>query len=93
MPTPKTGTVTPQVGKAVKELKAGRIEFKSDKTGGLHAVCGKLSFGESALLENAKVVVKAVQDAKPQTSKGEYLKSATLTTTQGPGIRLAVGSL
>ncbi len=93
MPTPKTGTVTPQVGKAVKELKAGRIEFKSDKTGGLHAVCGKLSFNETALIENARIVVKAVQDAKPQTSKGDYLKSATLTTTQGPGIRLAVGSL
>lgn len=93
MPTPKTGTVTPQVAKAVKELKAGRIEFKSDKTGGLHAICGKLSFNENALLENARTVVKAVQDAKPQTSKGDYLKSATLTTTQGPGIRLAMGSL
>ncbi len=93
MPTPKTGTVTPAVGKAVKELKAGRIEFKSDKTGGLHAVCGKLSFSENALLENARTVVKAVQDSKPQTSKGDYLKTITLTTTQGPGIRLAVGSL
>ena len=93
MPTPKTGTVTPAVGKAVKELKAGRIEFKSDKTGGLHAICGKLSFAENALLENIRIVVKAVQDSKPQTSKGDYLKTATLTTTQGPGIRLAVGSL
>lgn len=93
MPTPKTGTVTPQVGKAVKELKAGRIEFKSDKTGGLHAVCGKLSFAENALVENARAVVKAVQDAKPPVSKGDYLKSVTLTTTQGPGFRLALGSL
>ncbi len=93
MPTPKTGTVTPAVGKAVKELKAGRIEFKSDKTGGLHAICGKLSFAENALLENARVVIKAVQDSKPPISKGDYLKTVTLTTTQGPGFRLSLGSL
>ena len=93
MPTPKTGTVTPTVGRAVKELKAGRIEFKSDKTAGLHAVCGKLSFTENALLENARSVIRAVQDAKPPVSKGDYMRSATLTTTQGPGIRLALNAL
>ena len=66
MPTPKTGTVTPQIAKAVKELKAGRIEFKSDKTAGLHAVCGKLSFSEEAILENARAVIKrfAIQSLK-----------------------------
>ncbi|HOE68277.1 MAG TPA: 50S ribosomal protein L1 [Candidatus Omnitrophota bacterium] len=93
MPTPKTGTVTPQIGKAVKELKAGRIEFKSDKTAGLHAVCGKLSFSEEALLENARAVIKAVRDSKPPISKGEYLKSVTISATQGPGLKLNTGAL
>lgn len=93
MPTPKTGTVTPNVGKAVKELKAGRVEIKSDKTGGLHAICGKLSFAEKSLLENAQMVIRAVQDAKPPVSKGEYIKSITLAAAQGPGIRLSLTSL
>jgi len=89
MPSPKAGTVTPNVGKAVKELKGGRIEFKSDKTGGLHAVCGKLSFSENALLENAQVVIRAVRDAKPSTSKGDYLKRIAIALSQGPGLRLS----
>ncbi len=93
MPTPKTGGVTPQVGTAVKELKAGRVEFKSDKTGGLHAICGKISFSEQNILENAKSVVKAVRDAKPMTSKGEYFKSLTIAPTQGPGITLNLSAL
>lgn len=93
MPSPKTGTVTPQVAKAVKELKAGRIEFKSDKTAGLHAVCGKLSFSESSLLENAQAVIRAVRDAKPATSKGDYLKRVTIASSQGPGIRLSLATL
>jgi large subunit ribosomal protein L1 len=93
MPSPKTGTVTPHVGRAVSELKAGRIEFKSDKTGGLHAPCGKLSFDEKKLLENAQVIIRAVKEAKPIGSKGDYLKSAAVTATQGPGIRLAVATL
>ncbi len=93
MPTPKTGTVTPQVGKAVKELKGGRIEFKSDKTAGLHAVCGKLSFSEKAILENAQSVIRAVQDSKPPVSKGDYIRSITIALTQGPGLRIALNSL
>ena len=93
MPSPKSGTVSPNVARAVKELKAGRVEFKSDKTGGLHVVCGKRSFSENALIENAKAVVRAVQDAKPQTSKGDYLKGATLALSQGPGVRLALNTL
>lgn len=93
MPTPKTGTVTPQVGKAVKEVKGGRIEFKSDKTAGLHAVCGKLSFTEEALLENARTVIKAVKDSKPATSKGEYLRAIHIATTHGPGLKLNTGAL
>lgn len=93
MPTPKTGGVTPQVATAVKELKAGRVEFKSDKTGGLHAICGKISFSEQNILENVKSVVKAVRDAKPAASKGEYLKSLTMAPTQGPGLTLNLSSL
>ena len=88
MPTPKTGTVTPDVGKAVKEIKGGRVEFKSDKTGGLHVLCGKSSFSEEALVDNAKAVIKAVSDAKPQASKGDYLKRVTLSSSQNPGIKL-----
>jgi len=93
MPTPKTGGVTPQVGTAVKELKAGRVEFKSDKTGGLHAICGKISFSEQNILENAKSVVKAVREAKPAASKGEYLKGLTIAASQGPGFSLNLGML
>ncbi len=93
MPTPKTGGVTPQVATAVKELKAGRVEFKSDKTGGLHAICGKMSFSEQNILENAKSVVKAVRDAKPAASKGEYVKVVTVAATQGPGMKLNLGTL
>ena len=93
MPSPKAGTVTPNVGRAVKELKTGRIEFKTDKTGGLHAVCGKLSFNETAILENARIIIRAVQDAKPAAAKGDYLKAITIAATQGPGLRLAVGAL
>jgi len=90
MPSPKAGTVTPNVGKAVKELKAGRIEFKSDKTGGLHVICGKLSFSESALVENARMLIRAIKDAKPSSSKGDYFKKITIAPTQGPGFRLAL---
>ncbi|MBI3316855.1 MAG: 50S ribosomal protein L1 [Candidatus Omnitrophica bacterium] len=93
MPSPKTGSVTPQVGRAVKELKAGRIEFKSDKTGGLHAICGKLSFSENHLIENAKNVLRAVSDAKPAGAKADYIKSIVIAPTQGPGFRLSVSGL
>ena len=93
MPSPKTGTVTPNVAKAVEELKAGRVEFKSDKTGGLHAICGKISFSEKAILENAKILVKAVQDARPATTKGEFVRSVTLAPSQGPGFKLSLSSL
>lgn len=88
MPSPKAGTVTPNVGRAVQELKAGRIEFKSDKTGGLHAVCGKLSFDPAKISENAKTLIRAVRDAKPAASKGDYLKRITLAASQSPGVRL-----
>lgn len=93
MPTPKTGTVTPDVGRAVKELKAGRVEFKNDKTAGLHVICGKLSFSETALKENIQAAIKAIRDAKPSSSRGEYLRKITVSPTQGPGISLAVSAL
>lgn len=93
MPSPKTGTVTPNVAKAVEEVKAGRVEFKSDKTGGLHAICGKMSFSEQALIENAKVLIRAVQEARPVATKGDYIKSVTLSPTQGPGFRLVIASM
>ncbi len=89
MPSPKAGTVTPNVGKAVQDLKAGKIAFKSDKTGGLHAICGKISFNSDALQENARALIRAVRDAKPAGSKGEYFKKITIAATQGPGIRLS----
>ena len=88
MPTPKTGTVTPDVRKAVKEIKGGRVEFKTDKTGGLHVLCGKRSFSEEALLGNTKTIVKAVGDAKPPAAKGDYMKRVYISLTQSPGIKL-----
>jgi large subunit ribosomal protein L1 len=88
MPTPKTGTVTPEVGKAIKEIKAGRVEFKSDKTGGLHVICGKKSFSEEALVQNAASIIKAVSQAKPAAAKGDYLKRVFLSASHSPGVKL-----
>ena len=88
MPTPKTGTVTPDVGKAVKEIKGGRVEFKSDKTAGLHVLCGKRSFSEEDLVANIEAVLKAVARAKPQAAKGDYMRSVRLSSSQSPGLKL-----
>lgn len=93
MPSPKTGTVTMAVGKAVQEVKKGKIEIRADKTGGLHVPCGKMSFLPEALAENAKAIVKAILDIKPASAKGDYLRSVTLSSTQGPGLRLQLASL
>lgn len=93
MPSPKTGTVTMAVGKAVQEVKKGKIEVKSDKTGGLHVPCGKVSFPREALVENARAVIKAVADLKPASAKGDYLRRASMASTQGPGLRLQISSL
>ena len=86
MPNPRSGTVTFDVGKAVKELKAGKIEYRVDKGGNVHAPVGKASFTEAALLENAHVFLRELMRAKPSASKGQYLKSVTLSTTMGPGV-------
>jgi large subunit ribosomal protein L1 len=88
MPNPKVGTVTFDVAKAVKEAKAGKIEFRVEKAGIVHAPIGKRSFGADALAENAKALISALVKAKPSTAKGTYLRSITLSSTMGPGIRI-----
>jgi large subunit ribosomal protein L1 len=88
MPNPKTGTVTTDIAKAVKEIKAGKVEFRVDKTGIVHAPVGKTSFDESALIANAHALVDSVVKAKPSAAKGKYLKSITVSSTMGPGVRI-----
>ncbi len=90
MPNPKAGTVTPDVEKAVKELAAGRIEFRNDKNGIIHTIFGKLSFGEAKLEENLKALIDAVKAAKPAAVKGTYIENATINATMGAGIKLDV---
>jgi len=88
MPNPKTGTVTDDTAKAVKEVKAGRVEFKSDKTGNVHVVVGKASFTPAQLLENARAVVEAVVKARPASVKGTYVQNCVLSATMSPAIRI-----
>ncbi len=88
MPNPKVGTVTFDVGRAIKELKAGRVEFKVDKTGIVHTTVGKISFDTEKLKENVLALMDVIVRAKPASSKGTYLKSVALSTTMGPGIKL-----
>ena len=92
MPNPKTGTVTMEIGNAVKEVKAGKIDFKVDKTGIIHAAIGKISFTPEQIAENAKAFVSAVLKLKPQTLKGTYFKGATLCTTMSPAVKLDIKS-
>ena len=86
MPNPKTGTVTPDIAKAVREIKAGKVEFRVDKTGIVHAPIGKVSFETQNLVDNAHALVDSVVRAKPPAAKGKYLKSVTMSSTMGPGI-------
>lgn len=86
MPNPKTGTVTFDVGKAVLEIKAGKVEFRVDKTGIVHAPCGKIQFEEQNLRENARALIDAVLRAKPASSKGKYIRSISISSTMSPGI-------
>ncbi len=90
MPNPKTGTVTTDITKAVNEVKAGKVEFRVDKTGVIHAPVGKVSFDTPKLLENANTLIQAVIKAKPAAAKGKYVKSATVCSTMGPGVHLDV---
>src|SRR5207302_4897922 len=88
MPNPKTGTVTFEIANAVKEIKAGKVEFRVDKTGIIHAPVGKTSFASPALIANTHALVDSIVKAKPPAAKGKYLKSVTLSSTMGPGIRI-----
>ena len=88
MPSPKAGTVTMDVEKAVKEIKAGKIEYRLDKTNIIHCPIGKVSFGTDKLLENYKTLISAIDKAKPAAAKGQYIKSCVLATTMGPGVRI-----
>ncbi len=88
MPNPKSGTVTNDVAKAVKEVKAGKIEFRVDKSGIVHASLGKLNFDDSALMENIKAFLQTIIKLKPASSKGQYVKSLFLSSTMGPGLKI-----
>jgi len=88
MPNPKAGTVTTDVARAVQEIKAGKVEFRVDKTGIIHAPVGKLSFGTEKLIDNAEALIGAVLKAKPSAAKGKYVKGVSLSSTMGPGIQV-----
>lgn len=93
MPNPKTGTVTQDVAKAVSELKAGKVEFRVDKTGIIHCSVGKVSFDPEKLADNAKALIASVMRAKPATAKGRYVKSIVVSSTMGPGVRVDLESV
>jgi large subunit ribosomal protein L1 len=93
MPNPKTGTVSFNVGQAVREIKAGKVEYRVDKTAIIHAPIGKVSFGAEKLFDNAKALIDSVLKAKPAAAKGKYVKSIALSSTMGPGVRVDLGSV
>jgi large subunit ribosomal protein L1 len=93
MPNPKTGTVTFEVSKAIREIKAGKVEFRVDKTSIIHTPVGKASFNQEKLFENAKTLIDAVLKAKPAAVKGKYVRSIFISSTMGPGIRVDVASV
>jgi large subunit ribosomal protein L1 len=88
MPNPKSGTVTPNIGQAVREIKGGKVEYRLDKTGIVHTIVGKASFNEQQLAENLATLLDAIVRAKPSASKGTYLRSITLSSTMGPGVKV-----
>jgi len=93
MPNPKTGTVTMEIGNAVREVKAGKIDFKVDKTGIVHAAIGKVSFTGAQICENAQELISAIIKLKPQSLKGTYLKSISICSTMSPGIHVDIKSV
>jgi len=88
MPNPKSGTVTFEVGRVVREIKAGKVEFRVDKAGIIHAPVGKVSFADEALIENARAIIDALVRMKPASSKGQYIKGVAVSSTMGPGIKV-----
>ena len=88
MPNPKAGTVTPNIAAAIRDIKAGKVEFRLDKTGIIHTIVGKSNFDENQLLENVSTLLDAIVRAKPAAAKGTYLRSVTLTSTMGPGVKV-----
>jgi large subunit ribosomal protein L1 len=90
MPSPKTGTVTMDIAKAIQEVKRGKVEFRVDKQGGIHLSVGKTSFSEDRLYENASQVLNAINDARPASIKGKYIKSLFISSTMNPGLRLVI---
>ena len=93
MPNPKSGTVTLEVGKAVKEVKAGKIDFKVDKQGTIHVSIGKASFSPDKIRDNAKEMINTIAKLKPASAKGTYFKSIAISTTMSPGIRIDASSI
>lgn len=93
MPNPKTGTVTMDIGKAIKEIKAGKLEFRVDKAGIVHVPVGKASFGSEQLIDNATAVLMAILRAKPPSAKGNYVRGVTISTTMGPGIKVDLSQI
>jgi large subunit ribosomal protein L1 len=93
MPNPKTGTVTPEVGKAVGEFKGGKVEYRTDRYGNVHVPVGKVSFTADALLDNFRAVIDELQRAKPAAAKGRYMKRIALSSTMGPGVKVDPGRL
>lgn len=93
MPNPKSGTVTFEVAKAIKEIKSGRVEFRMDKTGNLHLVVGKISFKKEDLVSNIRESLSTIIAAKPQTAKGQFIRSVTVATSMSPGVRLEVAKI
>ena len=93
MPNPKTGTVTFELGKAVKEIKAGKVEFRVDKTSIIHTPVGKVSFSADRLVENARTLIDSIVKAKPAASKGKYVRSLFVSSTMGPGIQVDLATI
>ncbi len=93
MPNPKTGTVTFEVGKAVKEFKAGKVEYKTDKTGVIHVPIGKISFGDDKIKSNLVAVIDTVNKAKPSSVKGVFIKSAVISATMGPAVKVDISKV
>src|SRR5215510_12347461 len=93
MPNPRTGTVSMDIGKAVKEIKAGKLEFRVDKAGIVHVPVGKASFGAEQLIDNAKAVLMSLLRAKPASAKGNYVRGVTISTTMGPGIKVDLAQI